>query len=333
MSERPSPDPASPSPRVAVLAGGVGAAKFLRGLLRIMNPDDVTAIVNVADDFRLHGLAISPDVDTVTYTLAEAVNPETGWGREGETWGVMGELERYGGETWFSLGDKDLALHLYRTQRLADGATLTEVTASVAASWGIRATILPASNDPIATRIVVEDEGEIDFQDYFVARRHDVVCTGVRFAGAENATTSPGVLQAIEQADIVVVAPSNPIVSIGPLLAIDGIRDALIAARNRVVAVSPIVGGKALKGPADRMLTELGHEASAAGVARMYSDFAGVLVIDNQDASLAAEVNAAGVRAVVADTIMSNPERAAIVATSVLAAASTRAELSPSEPK
>jgi LPPG:FO 2-phospho-L-lactate transferase len=322
-SSTSSPIPAQPSSeygRVVVLAGGVGAAKFLRGLVSVIPGTDVTAIVNVADDFRLHGLAISPDLDTVTYTLAGAVNPETGWGREGETWQVMQELDRYGGETWFSLGDKDLALHLFRTQRLDRGDTLAEVTSKVAAAWDIEAQIIPVSNDPMATRIVVANEGEIDFQDYFVARRHDVVCTGVRFAGAESAAMAPGVADVLNNADLIVIAPSNPIVSIGPLLAVPGIRDALVDARDRVVAMSPIVGGKALKGPADRMLTELGHEASAVGVARMYAELARVLVIDNVDAALADEVVAAGMTPVVADTIMSNPERAAVVATSVLAA-------------
>jgi LPPG:FO 2-phospho-L-lactate transferase len=305
--------------RITVIAGGVGAAKFLRGLVEVVDPADVTAVVNVADDFRLHGLAISPDLDTVTYTLADQVNPETGWGRVGESWRVMEELDRYGGETWFSLGDLDLALHLFRTQRLAEGASLSEITAEVARAWELDVRLLPVSNDPIATRIVV-DEGEIDFQDYFVARRHDIEVREVRFVGADTSSPSPGVLDAIADADIVVIAPSNPIVSIGPVLAVPGVRAALEAHRDRTVAVSPIVGGAALKGPAARMLTELGHESTAAGVAGLYREFASTLVIDEVDAALAPQVEANGMRAVVADTIMSDPVRAAGVARSTLAA-------------
>ena len=309
--------------RVAVIAGGVGAAKFLRGLMQVVEPADITAIVNVADDFHLHGLAISPDLDTVTYTLAEQVNPETGWGRVDESWRVMHELERYGGQTWFSLGDLDLALHLFRTQRLAEGATLAEVTAEVAAAWDLRLRLLPVSNDRIATRLVVDEDGaqhEIDFQDYFVARRHDVAVTGVRFEGADTSTPAPGVLAAISDADCVVVAPSNPIVSIGPVLAVPGVREALEAKRADTVAVSPIVGGAALKGPAARMLEELGHECSAVGVARLYASFASTLVIDQVDADLAPAVETSGIRAVVADTIMSDSTRAAAVARATLAA-------------
>ncbi|MDG2111786.1 MAG: 2-phospho-L-lactate transferase [Actinomycetota bacterium] len=305
--------------QVTVIAGGVGAAKFLRGLAQVVEPSNITAVVNVADDFRLHGLAISPDLDTVTYTLSNQVNPETGWGRVGESWRVMEELERYGGETWFSLGDLDLALHMFRTQRLADGATLTDVTAEVARAWELELALLPVSNDPIATRLVV-DEGEIDFQDYFVARQHDVEVRSVRFAGADSSRPAPGVIESIERADTIVVAPSNPIVSIGPVLAVPGVRDALVARRDRTVAVSPIVGGAALKGPAARMLTELGHESTAAGVATLYCDFASTLVIDDVDAELAPQVELNGMRAVVADTIMSDPTRAAAVAESTLAA-------------
>jgi LPPG:FO 2-phospho-L-lactate transferase len=231
----------------------------------------------------------------------------------------MEELDRYGGETWFSLGDLDLALHLFRTQRLAEGASLSEITAEVARAWELDVRLLPVSNDPIATRIVV-DEGEIDFQDYFVARRHDIEVREVRFVGADTSSPSPGVLDAIADADIVVIAPSNPIVSIGPVLAVPGVRAALEAHRDRTVAVSPIVGGAALKGPAARMLTELGHESTAAGVAGLYREFASTLVIDEVDAALAPQVEANGMRAVVADTIMSDPVRAAGVARSTLAA-------------
>lgn len=304
---------------ITVIAGGVGAAKFLRGLVEVVDPGDVTAVVNVADDFRLHGLAISPDLDTVTYTLADLVNPETGWGRQGESWTVMEELEHYGGATWFSLGDRDLALHLYRTQRLAEGAALSEVTSEVTRSHGLGVTVLPVTDEPVATKLIV-DGREIDFQDYFVARRHDVTVSAVRFTGVEAARPAPGVLEAIDGADVVVVAPSNPIVSIGPVLSVPGLRDALVQRRDRVVGVSPIVGGAALKGPAARLMTELGHPSTAVGVAQLYQDVAGTLVIDEIDAVLATDVTSTGVRCVVADTIMSDPQRAAAVARSTLAA-------------
>ena len=305
-----------------VIAGGVGAAKFLRGLVQVVEPRSVTAVVNVADDFRLHGLAISPDLDTVTYTVSDQVNPETGWGRVGESWRVMEELDRYGGETWFSLGDLDLALHLFRTQRLSEGATLREISSEVAAAWKLGLDLLPVSNDPIATKLEV-DGSDIDFQDYFVARKHDVAITAVRFEGIENAAPAPGVLDAINTADTIVLAPSNPIVSIGPVIGVPGVRDALAARRERVVAMSPIVGGAALKGPAARMLTELGHDASAVGVARLYRDLASVLVIDDADADLAAAVAAEGMRPFVTDTIMSDPERAADIARTTLGAVDT----------
>ena len=210
---------ASNSRSVAVLAGGVGAARFLSGLLRVCRPTDVTAVVNVGDDFTLHGLHISPDLDTVTYTLAGQINPETGWGRAGETWRVLTELGRLGGQDWFKLGDLDLALHLFRTQRRSEGASLSQVTGEIAASFGLELTLLPVSDDPIATRITpAEPDGatEIDFQEYFVAHRHGIAVRSVRFAGIEGAKPAPGVLDALSSAGTVVVAPSNPFVSIGP---------------------------------------------------------------------------------------------------------------------
>jgi LPPG:FO 2-phospho-L-lactate transferase len=304
--------------KTVVMSGGVGAAKFLRGLSQIHPPDSITAIINVADDFRLHGLAISPDIDTVTYTLAEQVNPETGWGQKGESWHVMSELERYKGQTWFSLGDLDLALHLYRTQRLSEGATLAEVTKEVSAAWEIKVNLLPVTNYPVRTRLTVEGEGDIDFQDYFVARQHDVAINAVRFDGASDATPAPGVLEAISEASHIVIAPSNPIVSIGPLLAIPGIREALVQNRERVVAVSPIIGGLALKGPADRMLSELGHEPSALGVASLYQSFSSALLIDTADNHLSSKISSLGIRAVVANTVMSNISKAAQVALSAI---------------
>jgi LPPG:FO 2-phospho-L-lactate transferase len=305
---------------IVALAGGVGAARFLRGLLAVVPPDDVTAIVNTGDDITLHGLHISPDLDTVTYTLAEAVNSETGWGLVGETWQAMDALERYRGATWFRLGDRDLATHLFRTQRLADGATLTEVTAEITSAWGLGLRLLPMSDDRIETRVTVEGEGEIGFQEYFVGRAHSVPVTGVRFAGVERSTPGPDVLRSIRSADLVVICPSNPIVSIGPILAVPGVEHEVAARRQRTVAISPIVAGAALKGPADRMLTELGHESSVVGVARLYAPFAGTLVIDEADAAKARAVEDEGMTCVVAPTIMSDREKAAALAKVVLGA-------------
>ena len=250
---------------ITALAGGVGAARLLRGLVRVVAPDEVTAVVNTGDDTELHGLHISPDLDTVTYTLAGLNDDERGWGLAGETWRVMDSLERLGGETWFRLGDHDLATHLYRTQRLAEGATLSQVTAEITQSLGVDVPLLPMSDDPVRTRLTLLGGPEVSFQEYFVGHRHAVAVSSVRFAGAEAAGPAPGVLDAIAGAEVVVVCPSNPIVSIGPLLAVPGIADALRARRDQVVAVSPIVAGAALKGPADRLMAELGHEATVVG--------------------------------------------------------------------
>jgi LPPG:FO 2-phospho-L-lactate transferase len=292
---------------------------MLRALAGVVPPSQTTAIVNTGDDLVLHGLRISPDLDTVTYTLAEAIDPVQGWGLAGETWEAMGALDRYGGQTWFRLGDKDLATHLYRTQRMAEGATLTEVTAEITAAWGLELRLLPMSNEPVATRVTVPGDGEIGFQEYFVGRRHGVPVSKVRFAGVEAAAPAPGVLAAIEDAERIVICPSNPIVSIGPVLAVPGIADAIRARRDDVVAVSPIIAGAALKGPADRLMTELGHEPSVVGVARMYAGLAGTLVIDDADAALASAVEAEGLRCVVTASVMSTPEIARGLAQAVLA--------------
>lgn len=302
---------------VAVLCGGVGAARLLAGLVRTVPPAGVTAVVNTGDDMELHGLAISPDLDTVVYTVAGAVDPERGWGLRDETWNAMAALERYGGATWFSLGDRDLATHLYRTQRMREGAPLSTVTGEIARAWGLELTVLPVTDDRVRTMLTIAPEAgeeggrEIGFQDYFVARRHAVPVSRVRFAGADEARPAPGVLEALTGADAVIIAPSNPIVSIGPLLAVPGVREAVAGRRESVVAISPLVGGRALKGPADRLMRELGHEDSVVGVARLYAPLAGTLVIDRADAELADEVRAAGLRCVVTDTIMRGPAEAA----------------------
>lgn len=303
---------------ITVLSGGVGAARLLGGLVQVVDPPALTAIVNTGDDLELHGLHISPDIDTITYTLAGAVNPETGWGLVGETWQAMDALARYGGVTWFNLGDRDLGTHLYRSHRLREGATLTEVTAEITAAWGLGLRLVPMSDDPVRTMVTVVDEGEIGFQDYFVRRRHDVEATAVRFEGAEAATASPAALAALAGADRVVIAPSNPLVSIAPLLAVPGLRDAVEARREDTVAVSPIIAGTTVKGPADRLLTELGHEASVVGVARLYAPLAARLVIDEADAVRADAVRAEGIEAVVAPTMMYGPPQAAALARVVL---------------
>jgi LPPG:FO 2-phospho-L-lactate transferase len=304
---------------VAVLAGGVGAARFLAGLVQVVDPTTVTAVVNVGDDLELHGLHVSPDLDTVTYTLAGQVNPETGWGLAGETWQAMDMVGRYGGPDWFRLGDRDLGTHLFRTGRLRGGAPLSAATAEIAAAWGLGLRLLPATDDRLRTMVTLAESGEeVDFQSYFVGRRHGVAISAVRFDGADAARPGPGVLEAIASADVLVCAPSNPIVSIGPVLAVPGLRDAVAARRNRVVAVSPIIAGSALKGPADRMLVELGHEASVVGVARLYQDWCSTLVVDEADAGSAAAVEAEGVRCVVAPTIMRDPATSAALARTVL---------------
>jgi LPPG:FO 2-phospho-L-lactate transferase len=303
---------------IAALAGGVGAARLLRGMVEVVPPEDITAIVNTGDDTVLHGLHIAPDLDTVMYTLADAINTETGWGLAGETWRVMESLRRLGGVTWFNLGDQDLATHCYRTQRLSEGATLGVVTAELARSWGLGIRLVPVTDDPLRTRLQLVDGPEVGFQEYFVQLRHDVPVSGVRFEGAEQARPGPGVLEALQAADSIVVCPSNPVVSIGPLLAVPGLQEQLEKARDRIVGVSPIIAGAALKGPADRLLREMGFESSVVGVAQWYAAWMGTLVIDEADADLARAVEAEGVRCVVAPTVMSSVDRAAALSRAVL---------------
>jgi LPPG:FO 2-phospho-L-lactate transferase len=292
---------------VTVLAGGVGAARFLRGLFEVVDQAEVTVIVNTADDTVFHGLHISPDVDTVVYTTAGAIDPERGWGLADESWRAMEALGRYadvGAVTWFNLGDQDLATHLWRTGRMHEGASLAQVTAELATSWGLTYRLLPVTNDRLQT-IVTTADGDLAFQEYFVRHRHGIAVSAVRFDGAESAVPGPGVIDAINAAERIVIAPSNPLVSIGPLLAVSGVREALIANRHRVTAISPIIAGAALKGPADRMLTELGHEASVVGVAKLYAPFVSTLIIDTADATSEDVVRACGVNVIVTDTIMS----------------------------
>ncbi len=310
---------------LVALCGGVGAAKMLSGLVRVVPPSDITAIVNVGDDMVLHGLHISPDLDTVTYTLAGMDNRDTGWGVAGESWAVMDELARLGGEDWFRLGDRDLATHLFRTGRLRAGEPLSSVTAALCHRRGVGVRLLPVTDDPLRTRVTLAEVSplgpagtEVGFQDYFVRLHHDVAVRGVRFEGDAAARPAPGVMESLEQADTIVVCPSNPVVSIGPLLAVPGVSEALVARRARVVAVSPIVAGAALKGPADRLMAELGTEASVVGVAKLYAPWAATLVVDTADAARAADVEAEGVRCIVTPTVMGSPERAADLARAVV---------------
>ena len=310
------------APRVAVVSGGVGAARMLAALLRVLPPSAVTAVANVGDDMELHGLYISPDLDTITYTLAGQINAETGWGLTGETWQAMESLRRYGGLDWFGLGDRDLGTHMYRTQRRSEGATLTTITAEVLAAWGVGITLLPVTDDRLRTMITLAegDEAgrEVTFQEYFVQRRHSVGVRSIRFEGAEKAHAAPQVLTCLAESDLVVIAPSNPLVSIDPVLAVRGVRATLQQHRQRVVAVSPIVAGAALKGPADRLMHELGHEASVVGVARLYTPFASTLVIDEADRHLADAVAAEGIEPLVTRTIMSQPGVAESLARTIL---------------
>ena len=297
---------------------------MLAGLTAAIDPAQITAVVNTGDDTVIHGLHVCPDLDTVTYTLAGAINSETGWGLQDETWEAMSELRALSGGRlgWFNLGDRDLGTHLYRTSRLAEGATYSEVAAEIAARWSVRVRLLPMSDQPVRTKVVIDDGSpagsEVDFQEYFVKQRHQVAVRGVRLSGAEDAKAAPGVIDAIEASEAVVICPSNPIVSIGPVLATGGIGDAVAARRESTIAVSPIVAGRALKGPADRMLRELGCEPSAVGVARLWAPYAATLVIDDSDALLAGRVEEEGMKAVVYPTVMAGRTEAANLAREVL---------------
>jgi LPPG:FO 2-phospho-L-lactate transferase len=315
---------------VVVLAGGVGAARFLRGLVLAIEPERVTAVVNTGDDTELHGLSISPDLDTIVYTLAGAIDPERGWGLAGETWNALEALERYAAvkpagsraaTTWFGLGDRDLATHLYRTARLAEGATSTEVAGEIGRAWKLAIRLLPMTDGRFRTMIRLARGGDlVPFQDYFVRLRHGVAISSVEFE-QRDCVLNPEVRDALTAAEVVVVAPSNPLVSIGPIRALDGVDEALASRRASVVAVSPIVGGQALKGPADRMLSELGMEPTVVGVAGVYAPIAATLVIDPVDAALADAVEAAGMRCVVTPTVMTDAGVARALAETCLAAA------------
>jgi LPPG:FO 2-phospho-L-lactate transferase len=294
---------------MVALAGGVGGSRFARGLHAAAPDARLSVVVNTADDVTMHGLRISPDVDTMLYALGGLVPEKQGWGLRGDSFRCMTALERLGGDTWFRLGDLDLAAHLRRTELLQAGWTPTLVTAELARRLGITdIALLPMTDDPVETWVQLVESGEwVHFQEYFVHRRADVPISGVRFQGVEQAQPGPGVLEAIAHADLVALCPSNPFVSLGPILAVPGVRDAILAARARgavVVGVSPLIGGATIKGPAARMLVELGHEPSVVGVAAQFADLQDVFLIDPQDAHLAPGVAALGTRPVVADALM-----------------------------
>jgi LPPG:FO 2-phospho-L-lactate transferase len=305
---------------IVTLAGGVGAARFLEGVVQVVPPEDVTAIVNTGDDITLHGLYISPDVDIVTYTLAGIVEESQGWGVRGDTTHTLDMLKRLGADTWFLLGDRDLATHIRRTELLRAGTTLTEIADQFRRALGVATRIIPMCNEPVGTYIDTT-AGRMHFEHYLVQRHAQDHVLGVHFEGADAARPAPGVLEAIRDAEAILIAPSNPIVSVGTILAVPGIRAALEATAAPVVAVSPIVGGAAIKGPAAPLLTALGYEVSARGVAECYAGLADVLVIDQVDAALAGDIRATGMEVVVADTIMRGPAEKRALAQAALAAA------------
>jgi LPPG:FO 2-phospho-L-lactate transferase len=296
----------------------VGAAKFIRGLVRQVAPARLTVVVNTGDDDVFFGMRVSPDIDTVTYTLAGVANPEHGWGRADETWIVRDELARFYGPAWFNLGDRDMATQLFRTERLSAGTPLSAITADVARAFGVRAKVLPMSDDPVRTFVKLRGRPAIPFQQYFVRGRARGAVEAIELRGAENARPAPGVLDALRRSAAIILAPSNPFVSLGPIFALRGVRSALRASRARVAAISPIVGGKTIKGPADKMLRGLGMEVSALGVARLYRDIVSVFVLDRADRALAPEIERLGMRPVVANTIMSTPARSARLSQVVL---------------
>ena len=303
--------------KVTLLAGGTGGAKLAHGFQLVLPPGDLTVIVNVADDTEHHGLLVCPDLDTIMYTLAGIADREQGWGVAGDTFTAMAQLERYGEEAWFRIGDADLATHVRRAHLMAEGASLTDATAAMTAALDVASHLVPATNDRLRTRIGT-DAGELDFQAYFVQRGQRDEVRGVRFDGADAARPSPAALVALATAELVVIGPSNPIVSIAPILAVPGMREALVAAPAPRIGVSGIVASKALRGPADRMLASLGHESSALGVARLYEGLIGHFVIDRADEALAPAIEALGMGVSVLPTVMRDDDDRASLAGALL---------------
>ncbi len=285
------------------MAGGIGAARFLQGLVRVMDPGKLTVVVNTGDDIEFFGLHISPDIDIVTYTLAGVVNPEAGWGFANDTFACLGALREFQYEDWFHLGDRDLATHIHRTSLMRQGGSLTQITETIRNRFSLRPRILPMTDDPVATQIGT-NKGVLHFQEYLVKRKARDRVRKVLFAGIKKARPTPEVLKAIRDADGIIICPSNPIVSIGPILALNGIREALQKTRAKILAISPIVAGKPIKGPAAKIMSGLGMKVSATQVARIYQDFLDLFIIDQADRRLEKEIDSPGCRVVVTDTIM-----------------------------
>lgn len=291
------------SQKITALAGGVGASKLLLGLYEVLDPAALTIIVNTGDDVVLHGLKISPDLDIVTYTLAGIVDAAKGWGIRGETFHALKRLAAYGRPDWFNLGDRDLATHIHRSALLEEGKTLSEVAESIRVALGVKARVLPMSDDPVPT-IIETNEGAMHFQKYLVKRRAEPIVEGIQFRGVQAARPVPGVLEAIREASRIIICPSNPLISIGAILAVPGVREQLRSCKQNIFAVCPIVGGKSLKGPSDKMLEQLGYEATALGVAKLYADFSGTFVIDPVDKRQAGEISALGMKVAILPTVM-----------------------------
>ena len=306
-----------------MLAGGVGAARFLRGLLPLLDADKLTVIVNTTDDETFFGLHVSPDLDTITYTLAGVSGRDRGWGIEGDTFRCLDALSRYYDGTWFQLGDRDLATHIFRTDSLRNGRTLSQVTRDITDGFGITCRVLPMSNEPVRTRIKIAGLGTLRFQDYLVKRRARGVVEAIQLKGIKNARPAPGVLEALRQSDIILFPPSNPFVSILPILAIRGVRETISESGAAIAAVSPLIGGSPVKGPLDRMLSGTGHEVSSVGIASLYRDLLSLFVLDNADAQDAEAIAALGIRPLVTNTLLNTPRRARTLARQVLRAVTT----------
>ena len=305
---------------IVVLAGGVGAARFLQGLVQVVPQEQIIVIGNTGDDRTFYGLHVSPDLDIVTYTLAGVVDETQGWGIRNDTYQTMQQLTFYGNEDWFMLGDRDIATHIHRTNLLREGKTLSEVTDTIRQHFGLQIRLLPMTDKPVATHIRTPS-GLLHFEEYMVKRRSEDEVQDVVFVGSESAKPAPGVLDAIKEAEAILIAPSNPIVSIGSILSVPGIHDALHEASGMVVAISPIIGGAPIKGPADKLMRGLHMDVSAVGVARYYRDFLDVMVIDTQDAHLASDIEDLGIPTMVTNTIMSDMEAKKVLAENVLQAA------------
>ncbi len=294
---------------IAILSGGVGAARFALGMSQAINPNEIAIISNVGDDEVLHGLHISPDIDTVIYSLGSAINPETGWGLENETWNAMDALADYGGITWFRLGDRDLATHLFRTQLLAAGETLTEVTDKIRKRWNVQPRILPVTDDKLRTVITAQIDGQerdLTFQEYFVKYAHQPIVSRVAYQYSGEARMTLSVREALESAEAIIIAPSNPILSIGPILAVPGISEVLSRKRDKVTAISPIIAGEAVKGPAAKLMSELGLAQSAYGVAQYYKGLISAMVIDDKDSGLSDHIRSLGIRTAQTNTLMTS---------------------------